>query len=99
LDNLSASLTNFLSTCLNEAPMPRLMMFNVEREARKTLETQVELLEQENAELKRLLAEAKSRRSSSVLKIDANKPTPSIEMQHSFEDGPVFISKQRKEKS
>ena len=79
--------------------MPRLMMFNVEREARKTLETQVELLEQENAELKRLLAEAKSRRSSSVLKIDANKPTPSIEMQHSFEDGPVFISKQRKEKS
>lgn len=107
VDNLTYSVTNFLSTCLHQAPLPRLLLFNLERAARKSLEQEVEALRTQNSKLKRerqkLHVELNKYKSNQVLKIDAHKPTPSSEMGMSnspkfspLEDySPVFLGKQR----
>jgi hypothetical protein len=108
VDNLSFSVTNFLSTCLHQAPLPRLLLFNLERAARKSLEQEVEGLRAQNAKIKRdrqkLYVELNKYKSSGLIKIDAHKPTPSSEMAvpanspklSPMEDySPVFLGKQR----
>jgi len=92
IDQLAASLTNYISTCLHQAPLPRLMMYNMERAARTSLEEQVSILQKQNEDLRRENITLKEHSSkSSVLKIDANKPMPATE-----DDSNVYLGKQRK---
>ena len=77
--------------------MPRLLMFNVERAARQSLELQVESLQRQNEELKKLISGTTKHSTNSILKIDAHKPTPSGELTRSTEDTETrnFLGKQR----
>ena len=76
------------------------MKYNMERASRESLEQQVQLLQQQNEDLRRAnvsLAESTTRRSSTIIKIDANKPMPAQEHARSSEDeSSVYLGKQRK---
>merc|ERR1712137_546161 len=108
-DQLSASVTNFISTCLHEAPLPRIVLFNLEQAARESLELELEAMRKQNETLRRYRSNTAGSTLSSAgteeaspaspsIKVDANKPQPNQEIARPPDDSDshlVFLGKQR----